>query len=250
MPAKPTTEEPLIFAWGARDHSLWHLVVALVLLMGAMGGFFVVFRIVHPVAQRLPAAPQHILALDPADPAALALIHRAQDRSFALLGDSDVAGPQAAALLAVRPSFADYRLQLLPMPPAPTLARVPHLFPPGTGVLPPVPPRPDAAAAPPAPPPATLRAVFSGALAGRGMGGGSVEMPGIDLSQPTRVQFRVAIGSAGQVITALPLSSMDDPAVMDQLHAAICALHFEPSEIKRIEWGEVSFRWEEAAHTP
>ncbi|MGV3664041.1 MAG: hypothetical protein ACO1TE_27965 [Prosthecobacter sp.] len=246
MPAKPTTHEPLIFAWNARDHSLWHLFVALLLLMGAMAGFFVVFRIVHPVAQRLPATPYHIISLDPADPAALALIHRAQDRSFALLGDADVSRPQVAALLAVRPSFDDYQLRLQAMPPAVTPARVPRLFPPGTDVLPPVERR--VAPAPPAAPPASLHAVISAPLARRG--GGSVELPGIDLTQPTRVQFRVAVGSAGQVITALPLSSLEDPVVMGQLHAAICGLHFAPSEIKRIEWGEVSFRWEAAKQQP
>lgn len=248
MSAKPPTDEPLIFAWNARDHSLWHLFVALVLLMGTMAGFFVVFRIVHPVAQRLPAAPHHIISLDPSDPAALALMHRAQDRSFALLPDVDVKGPQAqaAALLAVRPSFENHQLQLREMPPASTPARVPRLFPPGTDVLPPVERR--VAAAVPAAPPATLHAVISGPLDKRA--GGSVELPGIDLTQPTRAQFRVAVGSAGQVITALPLSSTEDPGVMAQLHAAICALHFAPSEIKRIEWGEISFRWEVAKPAP
>lgn len=248
MPAKPSTPEPLIFAWNARDHSLWHLFVALLLLMGAMAGFFVVFRIVHPVAQRLPATPHHIISLDPSDPAALALIHRAQDRSFALLQDGDVTGPQtqAAALLAVRPSFENYQLQLREMPPASTPARVPRLFTPGTDVLPPVERREPTVV--PASPSATLHAVISGPLAKRVSG--SIEVPGIDLSQPTRVQFRVAVGSAGQVITALPLSSMDDPAIMAQLHSAISGLHFAPSEIKRIEWGEVSFRWEVAKQAP
>lgn len=249
MSAKPPTHEPLIFAWNARDHSLWHLFVALVLLMGIMAGFFVVFRIVHPVAQRLPATPHHIISLDPRDPAALALIHRAQDRSFALLPDGDVKGPQAqaAALLEVRPSFENYQLQLRETPPATTPEGVPHLFPPGTGVLPPVAPR-VAAVAPPVAPEVTLHAVLSSTLAERG--GGSLELPGIELIQPTRVQFRVAIGSAGQVITALPLSSAEDAAVMSQLHAAICGLRFAPSEIKRIEWGEISFRWEVAGQAP
>lgn len=242
MAAKPSTHEPLIFAWNARDHSLWHLFVALVLLMGTMAGFFVVFRIVHPVAQRLPATPHHIISLDPNDPAALALIHRAQDRSFALLPEGDVSGPQVAALLAVRPSFENYELKLREIPPVATPARVPRLFPPGTDVLPPVERRMPAVV--PAAPSATLHAVVSGPLARRG--NASVELAGIDLTQPTRVQFRVAVGAAGQVITALPLSSTEDPVLMGRLHAAICGLHFAPSEIKRIEWGEVSFRWEVA----
>ena len=32
-------DNSLIFAWGVRDHSTWHLVVALLVLMGAMAGF-------------------------------------------------------------------------------------------------------------------------------------------------------------------------------------------------------------------
>jgi hypothetical protein len=48
------------------------------------------------------------------------------------------------------------------------------------------------------------------------------------------------------VLTALPLGSAEDAEVMSQLQAAVNALRFQPSEVKRIEWGEVSFRWEVA----
>ncbi len=61
------------------------------------------------------------------------------------------------------------------------------------------------------------------------------------------MQFRVAIGSAGQIVTALPLSSVDDADIMQQLHAAVLALRFTPTEVKRVEWGEISFRWEAAS---
>jgi hypothetical protein len=81
MSRKPhASESALIFAWGARDHSLWHLILALIVLMAAMAGFFFIFRIVHPVVQRQPVTPQHVISLDPKNPAELALIHRAQDR--------------------------------------------------------------------------------------------------------------------------------------------------------------------------
>ena len=119
----------------------------------------------------------------------------------------------------------------------------PRLFTAASDVLPPVPRR--ATGTITAPPVATLRAVMSPSLAKRGPA--SVEIPGIKLTQPTRVQFRVAIGSSGQIITALPLSSAEDAEIMQQLHAAIIALRFEPSSIRRIEWGEISFRWEVAA---
>lgn len=243
MPAKPHTHESLIFAWGARDHSTWHLVVALVLLMGGMAGFFFIFRIVHPVAQRLPTTPQHVISLDSRDPAALALIHRAQDRSFALLSEDDATLPLASPLLAFRPSFEGHQIELREMVPATAAMPQPRLFTAASDVLPPVPRR--ATGPVTAPPVATLRAIMSPSLAKRGPT--SVEIPSIKITQPTRVQFRVAIGSSGQIITVLPLSSAEDPVVMQQLHAAVTALRFEPSSIQRIEWGEISFRWEVAA---
>lgn len=238
---KSHMHEPLIFAWNARDHSMWHLFGALVLLVAAMAGFFFVFRIVHPVAQRLPATPYHVISLDPADPAALALIHRAQDRSFALLGDAD--SGSEAALLAFKPSFEGHQLQLREMTPAVPPARAPRLFIPGAGVLPPL-ERPAAPPAMPATPPAMLHAVVGGALAKRSPAKAEAELSGIQLTQPTRVQFRVAVGSRGQVITALPIGTAEDAGVMEQLHSAVCGMHFLPSDVRRIEWGEVSFRWE------
>ncbi len=243
MPSTPHTHESLIFAWGVRDHSTWHLVVALLTLMGGMAGFFFIFRIVHPVAQRLPTTPQHVISLDPRDPAALALIHRAQDRSFALLSEDDTTLPLANPLLAFRPSFEGHQIELREMVPVTAAMPQPRLFTAASDVLPPVPRR--AIGPVLAPSAATLHAIMSPALAKRGPA--SVKMPGIKLTQPTRVQFRVAIGSAGQIITALPLSSVEDAEVMQQLHAAVMALRFEPSSIRRVEWGEISFRWEVAA---
>lgn len=240
MSAKPHPHEPLIFAWQARDHSSWHLVAALVVLMGAMAGFFFVFRIVHPVTQRVTTSPQRVISLDPHEPAALALIHRAQDRSFALLNEDESAAPLESALLAFRPSFEGYELKLRELEPANDAVKQPSLFTPGRDVLPPVPRRVVKPAA--ALPAATLRAVMSSTLAKRGLT--SVELPGIALTQPARVQFRVAVGSAGQVLTALPLGSAEESGVMQQLQTAVQALRFEPSEVQRIEWGEVSFRWE------
>ncbi len=240
--ARHHTHESLIFAWGARDHSAWHLVAALLLLIGTMVGFFFVFRIVHPVAQRAPSTPQHVIALDPSDPAALAIIHRAQDRSFALLSDADPADDRKAGMLAFHPSFEGYQPVLRKPVPATTTARQPHLFTPGMDVLPPVPRR--AAELPDVAPPAKLQAVMSGALAKRGPA--VIELEGIAITQPARVQFRVAIGAAGQVITALPLTITDDKEVMKRLQSAVNALRFTPAAARRVEWGEVSFRWEGA----
>lgn len=243
MASKHPATDPLIFAWGVRDHSTWYLVLALFALMGAMAGFFFIFRIVHPVTQRLPTTPQHVIALNPSDPAALALIHRAQDRSFALLSEGEAALPAASALLAFQPSFEGYQLKLREMAPVNTAMQQPRLFTGRSPVLPPVARR---ATEPMAAPPADqLHAIMSSALAKRGPA--SVVLPDIKLTQPARVQFRVAIGAAGQIITALPLGSAEDAEVMSQLTTAVSALRFDASPVQRIEWGEISFRWEAPA---
>ncbi|WP_395733577.1 hypothetical protein [Prosthecobacter sp.] len=244
MPTKSHSTTPgLIFAWGVRDHSMWRLVGALVVLMAAMAGFFFIFRIVHPVTQRLPVTPQHVISLDPSNPAELALIHRAQDRSFALLSDSDSVAPVESPLLAFQPSFAGHEIKLRELDPATAAIHQPRLFTAAADVLPPVPRRDVKSVA--VPPAAKLLAIMSPSLAKRGPA--NVELSSIRLTQPTRVQFRVAIGSAGQIVTALPLSSVEDAEIMQQLHAAIRTLRFTPSEVKRVEWGEISFRWEVAA---
>ena len=235
-----STANGLIFAWHIRDHSMMRLVLALVLLMAAMSAFFFIFRIVHPVAQRLPVTPLHVISLDPNNPAELALIHRAQDRSFALLSDADSAVSVESPLLAFHPSFDGHEIKLRELEPAPTAIHQPRLFTAAADVLPPVSRRAvDSVAAPPA---AKLLAILSPSLEQRAPA--SLELNDIKLTQPTRVQFRVAIGSAGQVITALPLSSVEDAEVMRQLHAAVVALRFAPSELHRFDWGEISFRWE------
>lgn len=243
MHRKPhASESALIFEWDVRDYSLWRLVGALVLLMAAMTGFFFIFRIVHPVAQRQPVTPQHVISLDPRNPAELALIHRAQDRSFALLSDDDSDLQVQSPLLAFQPSFAGHEIKLKELAPAPAAIQQPRLFTAAADVLPPVPAR--SLSHVPVAPEARLHAVMSAELARRGPP--TVELEGIKLTQPTRVQFRVAVGSAGQIVTALPLSSVEDAEVMQQLHAAVTALRFTPDEVKRVEWGDISFRWEAA----
>jgi hypothetical protein len=241
MSTKPhSTANGLIFAWHIREHSIMRLVVALVLLMAAMSAFFFIFRIVHPVSQRLPVTPQHVISLDPNNPAELALIHRAQDRSFALLSDADSVAPVESPLLAFHPSFDGHEIKLRELEPATTAIHQPRLFTAAADVLPPVPRR--AVDLVDALPTAKLHAILSPSLEQRAPA--SLELSDIQLTQPTRVHFRVAIGSAGQVITALPLSSVEDAEIMRQLHAAVVALRFTSSEGQGVDWGEISFRWE------
>jgi hypothetical protein len=168
-------------------------VAALLVLMGAMAGFFFIFRIVHPVAQRLPTTPQHVISLDPNDPAALALIHRAQDRSFALLSDSDSSRAVGKPLLAFHPSFEGYEIKLRALSLSRCELRQPRLFTATSDVLPPVPRRATE------PSPRRLRHAEGRHESCAGQTGACERgICGIKLTQPTRVQFRVAVGSAGR----------------------------------------------------
>ena len=191
----------------------------------------------------MPVAPERVISRGPSSPAELALIHGAEDRSCALRSDSDSVTPVESPLLAFHPSFAGHEIKLRELEPATASIHQPRLFTAAAEVLPPVPRRDIKSVV--VPPAAKLHAIMSPPLAKRGPA--NVELSSIKLTQPTRVQFRVAIGSAGQIVTALPLSSVEDAEIMQQLHAAIRTLRFTHSEVKRVEWGEISFRWEGAA---
>ncbi|MBL9133796.1 MAG: hypothetical protein JNG86_21475 [Verrucomicrobiaceae bacterium] len=230
----------LTFAWNIRDRSTMRLIGAFVVLALLMAAFFLVFRVAYPTMQRASATPQRIVVLDPADPAARAIINRAQDKSFALFPVESRDTPANTRLPAFEPSFRDARMHLVPMLPTPAVTRQPQLFTPATSVLPAVPPR--ATLPPQAPPAAVLRAVPGADLAKRAPA--DLTLSDIPLADPHSVQFRAAIGAAGEVLVALPLGSIDDPALMQRLHAAITALRFKPDPKTPRQWGTLSFRWE------
>ena len=70
----------------------------------------------------------------------------------------------------------------------------------------------------------------------------------VALADAQRPRFRVAVGSRGEVLMALPLLTADDPEVQQKLHAAVLALRFTPaSATEDVQWGQVSFQWEGAS---
>lgn len=233
----------LTFAWKIRDRSMLHLAAAFILLAGLMTVFFLVFRITYPSMQRASATPRHIMVLDPADPAARIIIHRAQDKSFALFPTEDGLLSSSPPFPAFQPSFNGAKMRLLPMPEAPVAARMPRIFTPATPVLPAVPPR---ATLPSGQPPAVmLRAIPGAEIAKRAQG--QMSLPALPVADPHSIQFRVAIGAAGQVLVALPLHPVDDPALMRQLQAAVAALRFTADPKTARQWGTLGFRWESAS---
>ena len=232
----------LTFVWKTRDHSMLHLMVAFVGLAVLMGGFFIVFRITYPTIQRASATPQRIVVLDPSDPAALALIHRAEDKSFALFPDESERADASSLAPSFHPSFEGARVTLRGLLPTQPVTRHPKLFTPTSSVLPPVPPRP----APPAVAviPSVLKALPSSEFAKRAPE--SLEVPGIALTEPYGIQFRIAVSDQGRVLFALPLSSSEDGALMKRLQSAVTALRFAPDPKQPRTWGTLSFRWESA----
>src|SRR3954471_19455911 len=84
-PPPPTPETALTFHWKrpvvkTRGLAFWLFVVLL-----ALAGFFYLFRVVYPQAQRFTPVPHHIVALNPADPAAREVLNKVHDVDFLIL---------------------------------------------------------------------------------------------------------------------------------------------------------------------
>lgn len=230
----------LTFVWKIRDHSLLRLIGLTLLLMLFLGAFFVVFRITYPAVQQADAVPQRVLILDPSDPESLAIIHRAQDKSFGLVPAEPVDGAGKRYFPSFTPSFAGAELRLRRMVAAPEVTRHPRIFTPLTSVLPAVPRR--ATLPQQSLPQAVLQAVPSPEVARRAPS--VLSMPGVELTDPENARFSIAIAASGQVVQALPLFTSEVPAVTSRLLVGLRSLKFQPDLQKPLQWGTVSFRWQ------
>lgn len=230
----------LSFAWKIRDRSAWHVVGLTLLLALFMGVFFVVFRITYPVVQQADAVPQHLLVLDPADPGSLAVIHRAQDRSFGLVPAEPSDATVMAQFPAFTPSYAGAELKLRPMVAVPETTRQPRLFSASTSVLPDVPPR--ASSLPAAIPDAVLKAVLPAELARRA--GDALEIQDVPVTDPENARFRIAVDASGHVTQVLPLFASTEPAITSKLRAAIQALRFKADAKTPVQWATLAFEWQ------
>ena len=113
----------LSFAWKIRERTTIYVTLLTVLLAALMGLFFVVFRITYPSVQTADAVPQRVLVLDPSDPESLALIHRAQDKSFGLVPAEPVDLAAKAHFPSFTPSYDGFELKLRTMVPPPATPR-------------------------------------------------------------------------------------------------------------------------------
>lgn len=233
----------LSFAWKIRDRSTWHLVGLTLLLALFMCVFFVIFRITYPVVQQADAVPQHLLVLDPADPGSLAVIHRAQDRSFGLVPAEPTDAKLMTQLPVFTPSYAGAELKLRPMVTVSETTRQPHLFSASTSVLPDVPLR--AASLPAAVPEAVLKAVLPAELARRA--GAALEIKDVPITDPENARFRIAVDASGQVTQVLPLFASTEPEVTGKLRNAILSLRFKADAKTPVQWATLAFEWQKAS---
>lgn len=242
MKRPKSSESALLFDWSARDGSAARLSVAAAMTLGAFVALFVGFRIITPESRPVTTRPQQVLVLNPAIPAERALINQAMDRSFALLPtDSLGANPPAAARMpAYRPGIAAFELKPKPIDSSTAASARPPFFALDIDIEPAASPAIPRAA--PVAPPTVLRAILDGPVAQRSAQ--SITLPDISLVDPGKPHFRIAVGSRGQVLMALPLSSSEDAQAMEQLHAALMTLRFAPAK-EGVEWGQVTFRWEQ-----
>ena len=232
----------LTFAWKIRDRSALRVILLTLGLAVLLGGFFVLFRITYPSVQTADAVPQRVLVLDPADPEALALIHRAQDKSFGLIPAEPEDLTARGSLPAFTPGYAGFELKLRAMQPPPATPRHPRVFTAATPVLPEVTPR----AKPPAAEskPAVLHAVPGPELASRAPA--NIEIRDVALSDPENARFSLFIDAAGRVTEVLPLFTAEDSAITKILRDRVAALRFQPDAKTPRQWGTLGFHWQPA----
>ncbi len=242
-------ESALVFDWHRREARGPWLLAFFLLTIGGIGSLFIIFRIITPEAPKITSRPQQMIVLNPDVPAERALIHRAQDRSFTLVpSDSPVSQnlPPAARLPEFQPAIRAFEMKLKSA--GTQIATNDHTslmeqdF---LDALPPPPALASKATRKPAPP-SVLKARVEDQGA-RSLLSGAV-LKDILLMDTSKPRFRVAIGTLGQVVMAMPVSAAEDPAIMVKLHSAMTQLRFQPApEKKDVEWAEVSFAWEKEA---
>ena len=232
----------LSFAWKIRERTTLYVTLLTLLLAALMGLFFVVFRITYPSVQTADAVPLRVLVLDPSDPEALALIHRAQDKSFGLVPAEPVDLAAKAHFPSFTPSYDGFQLKLRTMVPPPATPRQSQVFSASTPVLPEVTPR--AAALTADAKPSILRAVPGPEFARRAPA--ALEIQDVSLSDPENARFSISIDATGRVTEVLPLFTAENPAMAKVLREPVVALRFQPDAKTPRQWGTLGFHWQPA----
>lgn len=242
MPARAPEESPssLTFQWAepvpqGRRLGFWVLVV-----MCGLAVFFYLFQVVYPQTHRFTPVPQQVVVLNPADPAAMALLSRVQDRDYLLLPTESgmAAGPRLQDHAPVfHPSFEGHQLRALDLPYKAFTVPPARLLNVDKPVLPPLDlselkdRAPARAEDDPPAPAARLTVTFQGDLAHRPLLA-EVDLQGIPLEYPESCRFQLGVNAAGHVEFILPLTTSEKPEVAatttTQILARMRNARFEP----------------------
>ncbi len=249
-----TPESDLIFHWKrpvvkARGLAFWIFAVLL-----GLAGFFYLFRVVYPQAQRFRPVPYHIVALNSADPAAREVLNKVHDVDFLILPPpSEVMGSVSLDEHApvFHPSFEGHKLQLEdlphqahPIPPARLLQMDAPVLPPLdlSELKSPVSP------VKPLVKTGRLTMRMTGPLGLRAMTH-PPDLGAVSLSDPSACRFQLGVNAEGVVEVALPLASIENPEALQKLGRLMQAIRFAPATGKDSGpmWGTATFEWNNAA---
>lgn len=240
----------LIFDWLSQPGGILRFIKALFLTLAGMTLFFFLFKVIYPQSQRLTPTPQQITIINPADPAARALLHRVQDRDFAIVpdvGDGSLAVRLENLVPLFHPTFEKHEMQLQDLPHKPYSVPPPRLLDATAPVLPALdlsdlkPPRAMPAGSSGKP---TLALTFSGDLATRKITR-APDFTALGLTDPEAWRFYIGVESNGRVSFAIPLAAGEQPKLGAQLAALFSDLRFKPvkGESPAIAWSTVTFYW-------
>jgi hypothetical protein len=248
-----TPETDLTFHWKrpvvkARGLTFW--IFAMVL---GLAGFFYLFRVVYPQAQRFTPVPHHIVALNSADPAAREVLNKMHDVDFLILpAPSEAVGSVSLDEHApvFHPTFEGHKLQLQdlphqaqPIPPARLLQMDAPVLPPldlGELKSPVSPVKPLAKAG-------RLTMRMTGPLALRAMTH-PPDLGAVSLSDPSTCRFQLGVNADGVVNVALPMASIENPETLQKLGRLLQAIRFAPASAGNAGpmWGTATFEWNNA----
>jgi hypothetical protein len=233
----------------ARGLAVWLLVVFL-----GLAACFYLFQVVYPQAQRFTPVPQHVVALNSADPAVREVLNRMHDVDFLILPPaSEAVGSMNLDdhSPVFHSTFEGHKLQLqdlphktVPLPPARLLQMDAPVLPPldlselrslPTTVSPVV-------------NTARLTMRLTGPLALRAMAA-PPDLSGVAMGDPSSCRFQLGVNSDGVVTLALPLATTESPETMQKLGSAMRNIRFAPASARDSApvWGTAVFEWSNAA---
>jgi hypothetical protein len=234
MPPPTSETDPRTFDWQKPERRSRGLAFWMFVTLLGLAGFFYLFQVVYPQAQRFTPVPHHVVVLSPADPAARELMNKVQDLDFMILpppaervGSANL--EEHAPVF--HPTFEGHKLQLQDLPQKTVTVPPARLLQMGAPVLPPLDlreSRTPAPAAKPAAGPVRLTMKLSGALASRGVER-APDLSNMTLNDPAACRFQLGVNAEGGVDVALPLASSENAETLKELTSVLQGMRFTPA---------------------